>query len=241
MLRWSGLNIYPKENTDQPKPAAPDAPVMITMQAAGSKGGKARVAALSPEARKFFASKAAKARWSKARRNVDQPPHLHYDVDSPVPIEVVNINAEGSVESNKLSRPEEGAVASVTQATVTNCEPEPKDKAKRNRKRSLSDEQAVEIHRRYANKEATMEVLAKEYNVRPTTVFQVIHGDTYKHLGLPPMDISRKFTDADVRNIRHAVKIGHSYSAVAEMMGVSVQAISQIVKKKLQICKMIVE
>jgi hypothetical protein len=239
---FDGLNIYPKENTDLSKPAAPDPPVMITIQAAGSKGGKARAATLSPEARKLIASKAAKARWSKARRNVDQQPsRLHRDVDSPVPIEVVNINAEGSVESNKLSRPEEVAPTPVTQQATVNCEPEPKDKAKRNRKRSLSDEQAVEIHRRYANKEATMEVLAKEYNVRPTTVFQVIHGDTYKHLGLPPMDISRKFTDADVRNIRHAVKIGHSYSAVAEMMGVSVQAISQIVKKKLQICKMIVE
>lgn len=78
-----------------------------------------------------------------------------------------------------------------------------------------------------------MEVLAKEYNVRTTTAFQIIHGDTYKHLGLPPIDISRKFTDADIRNIRHAVKInGHSYSAVAEMMGVSAQAIFQIVKKK---------
>jgi hypothetical protein len=37
-------------------------------KAAGGKGGRKRMAALSPEERKALASKAANARWAKARR-----------------------------------------------------------------------------------------------------------------------------------------------------------------------------
>ncbi len=37
-------------------------------KAAGGKGGRKRMAALSPDERKMLAKKAAKARWAKARR-----------------------------------------------------------------------------------------------------------------------------------------------------------------------------
>jgi len=37
-------------------------------KAAGGKGGKARMAALTPEQRKELARKAAKARWAKAKK-----------------------------------------------------------------------------------------------------------------------------------------------------------------------------
>ena len=37
-------------------------------KAAGGKGGRKRMAALSPEERKELARNAAKARWAKARR-----------------------------------------------------------------------------------------------------------------------------------------------------------------------------
>lgn len=37
-------------------------------KAAGGKGGRKRMAALSPEERKELASKAAKARWAKVKR-----------------------------------------------------------------------------------------------------------------------------------------------------------------------------
>jgi glutathione synthase/RimK-type ligase-like ATP-grasp enzyme len=36
----------------------------------GSRGGKARAAALTPQRRKSIARKAAKARWAKARKQV---------------------------------------------------------------------------------------------------------------------------------------------------------------------------
>ena len=42
--------------------------------------------------------------------------------------------------------------------------------------RQLSDEQAVEIHRRYANGEATMAALAKDCNVSPSVIFDLVHG-----------------------------------------------------------------
>jgi hypothetical protein len=37
-------------------------------KAAGGKGGRKRMAALSPEERKKLATKAAKARWAKAKK-----------------------------------------------------------------------------------------------------------------------------------------------------------------------------
>ena len=37
-------------------------------KAAAGKGGKARMAALTPEQRKELASKAARARWAKAKK-----------------------------------------------------------------------------------------------------------------------------------------------------------------------------
>jgi hypothetical protein len=37
-------------------------------KAAGGKGGKARMAALTPEQRKELAKKAAQTRWAKARK-----------------------------------------------------------------------------------------------------------------------------------------------------------------------------
>ena len=42
-------------------------------KAAGGKGGRKRMAALSPEERKALASKAAKARWAKVKRGSKRP------------------------------------------------------------------------------------------------------------------------------------------------------------------------
>ena len=42
-------------------------------KAAGGKGGRKRMAALSPEERKALASKAAKARWAKVKRVSKRP------------------------------------------------------------------------------------------------------------------------------------------------------------------------
>jgi hypothetical protein len=42
-------------------------------KAAGGKGGKKRMAALSPQERKELARKAAQARWAKARNKVKRP------------------------------------------------------------------------------------------------------------------------------------------------------------------------
>jgi hypothetical protein len=42
-------------------------------KAAGGKGGKARMAALTPEQRKELARKAARARWAKAKKEGKRP------------------------------------------------------------------------------------------------------------------------------------------------------------------------
>jgi len=42
-------------------------------KAAGGKGGKKRMAALSPQERKDLARKAAQARWGKAKKKVRRP------------------------------------------------------------------------------------------------------------------------------------------------------------------------
>jgi general stress protein YciG len=42
-------------------------------KAAGGKGGKARMAALTPEQRKELARKAARARWAKAKKKSKLP------------------------------------------------------------------------------------------------------------------------------------------------------------------------
>ena len=42
-------------------------------KAAGGKGGKKRMAALTPEQRKDLARKAAQARWAKARKKNKKP------------------------------------------------------------------------------------------------------------------------------------------------------------------------
>jgi general stress protein YciG len=42
-------------------------------KAAGGKGGKKRMAALSPQERKELARKAAQARWAKASNKVKRP------------------------------------------------------------------------------------------------------------------------------------------------------------------------
>ena len=47
-------------------------------KAAKGKGVKARMATLSPEERKALASKAAKARWAKARKSIETIDGWHY-------------------------------------------------------------------------------------------------------------------------------------------------------------------
>ncbi len=42
-------------------------------KAAGGRGGKARMAALTPEERKELARKAARARWAKTKREGKRP------------------------------------------------------------------------------------------------------------------------------------------------------------------------
>lgn len=95
--------------------------------------------------------------------------------------------------------------------------------------RQLSDEQAVGIHRRYANGEATMAALAKDCNVSPSVIFDLVHGKNYKHLRLPPITKRRMYTAEDIRRIRQMSK-HTSHSDIARMLGTNDSNIHRIVK-----------
>jgi len=94
--------------------------------------------------------------------------------------------------------------------------------------RQLSDEQAVEIHRRYANRE-TMAALAKEYKISKSVIFDLVHGKNYKNLCLPPIAKKRMYSAEDIRKIRQMSK--HTrYSDIARMMGTNDSNIHRIMK-----------
>ena len=99
-------------------------------KAAGGKGGRKRMAALSPEERKELARKAAKARWAKAKEGRD------YEV-------VKRAKKETSLTSSMIGVSDK-AVLTLLKRIKTTSDP--------NEVRQLSEQlERVIFHKQYAN------------------------------------------------------------------------------------------
>lgn len=106
----------------------------------------------------------------------------------------------------------------------------------------LTDDQAMEIRKRYAGGE-TSESICVDYGVSRSLADMIGRGDIFKHLPMPETTSklreakikgrpSAKLTDDDVREIRRLRATGLTQTQVGNMFGVCFQAISKIDRRK---------
>ena len=113
-----------------------------------------------------------------------------------------------------------------------NYTPPPTDRSRKN-DHPIGKATAGEIRRLYLDEGMLHRELAEKFNLKPQTVGSIVRNILYPDPDYSPPGRKRKFTDAQVDEIRRRVAAGDSRSQVASEYGVSAGLVIQIVAGKI--------
>lgn len=100
----------------------------------------------------------------------------------------------------------------------------------------FTEQQVLDIRRRYATDTITMDALGAEYGTKNQTISSIIRGKSWAHVSGPKNMVvrprHRKLTDDQVREIRASRAAGETCIAIAVRLGVSHATVSLVSRGK---------
>jgi predicted transcriptional regulator len=112
--------------------------------------------------------------------------------------------------------------------------PEAVPRGARNGQSKLTEDNVMEIRRRYAEDNVSMSKIGKEMGVSQSLVSSIVRGEKWAHIKntRPTKRVDLRLSDEDVKTIRRRVAAGEMQKTLAAEFGVCSATVSEIVRLK---------
>lgn len=101
----------------------------------------------------------------------------------------------------------------------------------------INEDQAREIYRLYADTKTPLKEICDRFGVKKAAIRRIVQGETWKHLGLPPIALDRrppviKHTPEKIVEILRLKKEGWTVKAIAAHFSMSINMLNDIIYRR---------